>query len=618
MNSVLSATPRRKRGIVSVISTIILLLITIALVGSAYTFLSGYSGGLTAQAIQVRDVFGNTVVVSNIGTEPVSSDEIALTINGDQGTFTTTQIIQPGQSASLTIASGLSVSNVEIRIRGPGSGPGAVSYITDLEEAVAAGQDTTAPTVVMLEPFDVFEPDICTVEVKCSAADGVGLQSLSVFYYYSGDTGEVDPSTLDPGALRSETTLVSGQDSGPVPITTLTYPTVNYGPYYWYCTATDAAGNENTVNSQIGNQFLFTILDGYHPPEITAPTLPSSSPVSDDLTCTAGAPSDLDCTAPSEISVHHNWECSGAGCGGTPVIALNLPFDADPAGSGTVTDISPGPVNNGQLGSLGGSPPGSSPSFISPPLTPEAYPGSGGAYDFGNSGGTGTQHIKMADDPALDFTASEPLTIEGWIRMDERITTTSTSRVIVEKFDNTGDTGYGYVVRFVGTATVPNQIRVRFQQTSGASVLVTSTGGVLDDGNYHHFAIVRKTTPTKQVQIYIDGQDVAPVNSDGLTGSFATGAPLYIGNGYDDTISVSDFRQGLDGAIDELLIWRRALSPEEIRQHAGLTTGSPDYSTLVNEELAVDNVWTCSTTPIDPPGIAGTAESSGTATIGQE
>jgi flagellin-like protein len=66
-----------KKGITPIVATIIMLLITIALAGAAWTFLSGYFTSMTSQTIQVvgSSCAGtNTVkmVVRNMGTQTIT------------------------------------------------------------------------------------------------------------------------------------------------------------------------------------------------------------------------------------------------------------------------------------------------------------------------------------------------------------------------------------------------------------------------------------------------------------------------------------------------------------------------------------------------------------------
>ena len=66
-----------KKGITPIIAVIILLLITVALAGFAWSFLSGYIGGLTGKNVQVADSYcaGGTsaiMIIRNTGTESLN------------------------------------------------------------------------------------------------------------------------------------------------------------------------------------------------------------------------------------------------------------------------------------------------------------------------------------------------------------------------------------------------------------------------------------------------------------------------------------------------------------------------------------------------------------------
>ncbi|MHA2065803.1 MAG: archaellin/type IV pilin N-terminal domain-containing protein [Candidatus Thorarchaeota archaeon] len=66
-----------KKGITPIIAIIVLLLITIALAGAAWTFMSQYTGQLTSKNIQMIDAYcqsrtNATVVLKNIGTDTIT------------------------------------------------------------------------------------------------------------------------------------------------------------------------------------------------------------------------------------------------------------------------------------------------------------------------------------------------------------------------------------------------------------------------------------------------------------------------------------------------------------------------------------------------------------------
>ena len=80
-----------RKGITPIIAIIVLLLITVALAGTAYTYLMGYMGGLTGKSVEVKDSFcvaGNrpTIALINTGTLPLPVNDISIidTVTGNQ------------------------------------------------------------------------------------------------------------------------------------------------------------------------------------------------------------------------------------------------------------------------------------------------------------------------------------------------------------------------------------------------------------------------------------------------------------------------------------------------------------------------------------------------------
>ena len=66
------------KAISSIIATLLMLVITIALAGFAYSYISGTFTAKTAEIISVVDSFGDTVTVSNSGTGPISNLKVTL------------------------------------------------------------------------------------------------------------------------------------------------------------------------------------------------------------------------------------------------------------------------------------------------------------------------------------------------------------------------------------------------------------------------------------------------------------------------------------------------------------------------------------------------------------
>jgi len=74
------------KGVSGIIATILLVMITIGLVDTAYIYFSGMVGGRTAKTISISDVSCNstgyiTVVVSNDGTKDISDSDLTVLVD---------------------------------------------------------------------------------------------------------------------------------------------------------------------------------------------------------------------------------------------------------------------------------------------------------------------------------------------------------------------------------------------------------------------------------------------------------------------------------------------------------------------------------------------------------
>ena len=98
--------------------------------------------------------------------------------------------------------------------------------------------------------------------------------------------------------------------------------------------------------------------------------------------------------------------------------------------------------------------------------------------------------------------------------------------------------------------------------SQGKNVVYTTTG--YNDGKWHYFVAVsdRSKDGLNQIKLYVDGVEntihYSPYITD-LTGNYGT-YPLYLGSRGGTTY----FHQGF---LDEVRIYNRALSAEEIKRH---------------------------------------------------
>lgn len=104
-----------KKGISTIIATILLLIITISLAGTAYMFITGMLTGQMSKPISILGASCNTtdditLVISNDGIDPIKENEIDILIDGQRiGTFG--KPIQPKETNVSSEIKGKSGSN---------------------------------------------------------------------------------------------------------------------------------------------------------------------------------------------------------------------------------------------------------------------------------------------------------------------------------------------------------------------------------------------------------------------------------------------------------------------------------------------------------------------------
>jgi hypothetical protein len=133
------------------------------------------------------------------------------------------------------------------------------------------------------------------------------------------------------------------------------------------------------------------------------------------------------------------------------------------------------------------------------------------------------------------------LTVEAWVR-----TTATTEQYLVTK----GEDSWRLAVNGGAAAAGKASFYLTGPSNSGGWLHGTTT---ISDGHWHHVA---GTYNGNTLKLYVDG---VLENSRAATGAVATGSsPLYLG--YRPTVATAR----LNGALDEVRIWREARSPAEL------------------------------------------------------
>ena len=176
----------------------------------------------------------------------------------------------------------------------------------------------------------------------------------------------------------------------------------------------------------------------------------------------------------------------------------------------------------------------------------------GGAFRF--NGATG---FDLASD-RVNVSSATGFTVETLVKMD---TLCTTSQGIAGSRSGTSD-----FVWAIGCENSRVTARVADSAGNGAGAVLQSSSS-LDDGKWHHLALVRDGT-FNETRLYVDG---ALQDSHVETlGAFATDAPLTVGKAYPASSTLRYF----NGYVDGLSLTNRALRSDEVaRQVKGRNSG---------------------------------------------
>ncbi|ABQ27183.1 Ig-like domain-containing protein [Geotalea uraniireducens] len=169
-------------------------------------------------------------------------------------------------------------------------------------------------------------------------------------------------------------------------------------------------------------------------------------------------------------------------------------------------------------------------------------------------------YVSISDSASLDVTTA--MTLEAWIKPNN----VSTYQQIIDKFGTYGDSTYRI-------GLVPSgQISFDISGNGGAIDYTVSTNAPITQGKWHHVAA---TFDAGAVKLYVNGVEVASKVSS-ITVLKAGTSPLNLG--FEPTTG-----RYFNGLMDEVAIYKRALSPEEIRSHYNalptVTLASPGQTT---------------------------------------
>ncbi len=342
-------------------------------------------------------------------------------------------------------------------------------------------------------------------------------------------------------------------------------------PYQALISMASSEGDNNT-NAHLGNSTHYSLrmccfLNSL--PTHNQPLLTSSSGnnlTTDDLTVTSQNAADVDGQG---INWSVDWRLNGQS-----IAVLNAAFNeniSDESGA-FVKDYS----TFGNNGTLGGGVASNKPSWTRNGKV-------GGAYVFDGV----NDYISVADDPSLDL--SDEFTIAAWVNTLNSSPGGSDIQVIVAKWQDSSGTKTNYHL------AIQSDGRIRFMvsNSSGtdAGYSVTSTQSI--SSNQWHF--IAATFNRGVMAVYIDGVQRGSGNS-GFSQAYTTTNYLSIGS---FNFAWGVYEHHFNGTIDEVRIYNRSLSSNQINQLYNDELNPGNSRTIVSDETTKGDTWTAAMTPFD-------------------
>ena len=166
--------------------------------------------------------------------------------------------------------------------------------------------------------------------------------------------------------------------------------------------------------------------------------------------------------------------------------------------------------------------------------------------------------LNAADDNSLDWSNADSFSIELWVNTAQNC---SGNKVFIGKYRGSGGNGDWWV----GCSST-NTAAFYLRDSTGASLSVQS-GSTINDGQWRHLVAVRDAVSNEN-RLYVDGA-LAASEIKAYSGSFANSRPINIG------YYINNYR--LNGVLDEVAIYARPLSSNEIQQHYANGLSGSDF-----------------------------------------
>ncbi|MFM2379178.1 MAG: hypothetical protein RLZZ143_1756, partial [Cyanobacteriota bacterium] len=162
-------------------------------------------------------------------------------------------------------------------------------------------------------------------------------------------------------------------------------------------------------------------------------------------------------------------------------------------------------------------------------------------------------YIEIPNSEDINFATNQDFTVASWIKIaKEQPFKTNGDNDIIEKWNGSG--GYPYVIRYLR-----NEQRIHAARYDGSNNPGVTTTSQLNSEQLYHIAFVKEGS---KLRLYLDGREE---NSTDDTTQYQTqnDSPLYLARRGGSNEAYANY---FAGTIAHLRIYKKALSPEEIKQ----------------------------------------------------
>ena len=169
-------------------------------------------------------------------------------------------------------------------------------------------------------------------------------------------------------------------------------------------------------------------------------------------------------------------------------------------------------------------------------------------------------YVDCGDRPGLNFGANVPFTVAGWVK-----TTTAYGPIFSQRSSKDESSVLNLTVGFDGKTVDPGKLMAMVRQDgAGNSHEARVSGGLLNDGNWHAFALTRSSGGV--IELFLDGSSQGADSSTHSAGAITTDLRAIGSERLWARINFSiPARRYFNGSVGDLRIYDRALSAPEIR-----------------------------------------------------